>query len=77
MDDLSILRKFRVFIFLWAVVPTKYPMWHIGMGHRTLKEKFNRKHSSIRNVNERSIGLLKMKRGILYRMKKYPMWKQK
>jgi hypothetical protein len=47
------------------------------MEPNTTKEKFNRKHSSIRNVIERSFGLLKMKWEILYRIKKYPMWKQK
>jgi hypothetical protein len=53
------------------------PEWHRGMEPKTPKEKFNRKHSSIRNVIERSFGLLKMKWEILYRIKKYPMWKQK
>jgi hypothetical protein len=42
------------------------------MEPNTPKEKFNRKHSSIRNVIERSFGLLKMKWEILYRIKKYP-----
>ena len=53
------------------------PEWHRGTEPRTPKEKFNRKHSSIRNVIERSFGLLKMKWQILYRMGNYPMWKQK
>ena len=53
------------------------PEWHRGTKPRTPKEKFNRKHSSIRNVIERSFGLLKMKWQILYRMGNYPMWKQK
>ena len=53
------------------------PEWLRGMEPKTPKEKFNRKHSSIRNVIERSFGLLKMKWEILYRIKKYPMWKQK
>ena len=53
------------------------PEWHRGMEPKTPKEKFNRKHSSIRNVIERSFGLMKMKWEILYRIKKYPMWKQK
>jgi hypothetical protein len=53
------------------------PEWHRGMEPNTPKEKFNRKHSSIRNVIERSFGLLKMKWEILYKIKKYPMWKQK
>jgi hypothetical protein len=53
------------------------PEWHRGMEPRTPKEKFNRKHSSIHNVIEISFGLLKMKEKILYRIKKYPMWKQK
>jgi hypothetical protein len=53
------------------------PEWHRGMEPKTPKEKFNRKHSSIRNVIERSFGLLKMKWEILYRIKKYPIWKQK
>jgi hypothetical protein len=53
------------------------PAWHRGMEPKTPKEKFNRKHSSIRNVIERSFGLMKMKWEILYRIKKYPIWKQK
>jgi hypothetical protein len=53
------------------------PEWHRGMEPNTPKEKFNRKHSSIRNVIGRSFGLLKMKWEILYRIKKYPMWKRK
>jgi len=40
-------------------------------------EKFNRVHSSIRNVIERAFGLLKMKWQILYKMPPYPMYKQK
>ena len=40
-------------------------------------EKFNRVHSSIRNVIERSFGLLKMKWNILYKMPSYPMHTQK
>ena len=47
------------------------------MEPKTPKEKFNRIHSSIRNVIERSFGVLKMKWQILYKMPNYPMWKQK
>jgi hypothetical protein len=47
------------------------------MEHRTPKEKFYRKYSSICNVIKISFGLLKMKWEILYRIKKYPMGKQK
>ncbi|XP_040382133.1 uncharacterized protein LOC102705645 isoform X1 [Oryza brachyantha] len=53
------------------------PEWHRGMEPNTPKEKFNRVHSSIRNVIERSFGLLKMKWQILFRMPSYPMFKQK
>jgi len=53
------------------------PEWHRGMEPKTPKEKFNRIHSSIRNVIERSFGVLKMKWQILYKMPNYPMWKQK
>jgi hypothetical protein len=35
------------------------PEWHRGMEPNTPKEKFNHKHSSIRNVVEGSFGLLK------------------
>ena len=34
------------------------PEWHRGTEPRTPKEKFNRKHSSIRNVIERSFWLI-------------------
>lgn len=53
------------------------PEWHRGMEPNTPMEKFNRVHSSIRNVIERSFGLLKMKWQILYKMPCYPMYKQK
>ncbi|EEE68954.1 hypothetical protein OsJ_27845 [Oryza sativa Japonica Group] len=51
--------------------------WHRGMEPNTPMEKFNRVHSSIRNVIERSFGLLKMKWQILYKMPCYPMYKHK
>jgi hypothetical protein len=35
------------------------PEWHIGMEPKTPNEKFNRIHSIIRNVIERSFGVLK------------------
>jgi len=44
------------------------PEWHRGMEPNTPTEKFNRIHSSVRNVIERSFGLLKMKWPILYKM---------
>lgn len=53
------------------------PEWHRGMEPNTPKEKFNRVHSSIRNVIERSFGLWKMKWQILYKMPKYSMLTQK
>ena len=53
------------------------PEWHRGMEPKTPKERFNRVHSSIRNVIERSFGVLKMKWQILYKMASYPMFKQK
>lgn len=53
------------------------PECNRGMEPNTPKERFNRVHSSIRNVIERSFGVLKMKWEILYKMKSYPMFKQK
>ena len=53
------------------------PEWHRGMEPKTPTEKFNRVHSSIHNVIERSFGVLKMKWQILYKMRPYPMFKQK
>ena len=53
------------------------PEWHRGMEPNTPKEKFNRVHSSIRNVIERSFGVLKMKWQILYKMPGYSMLTQK
>ncbi|WVZ84857.1 hypothetical protein U9M48_031840, partial [Paspalum notatum var. saurae] len=50
---------------------------HRGMDPKTPKEKFNRVHSSIRNVIERSFGVLKMNWQILYNMPPYSMKKQK
>ena len=53
------------------------PEWHRGMEPNTPKEKFNRIHSSVRNVIERSFGLLKMKWQILYKMPSFSMLTQK
>ncbi|XP_004971956.1 putative nuclease HARBI1 [Setaria italica] len=53
------------------------PEWHRGIEPKTPMERFNRVHSSIRNVIERSFGLLKMKWQILWKMPPYPMYKQK
>ncbi|WVZ88820.1 hypothetical protein U9M48_035291 [Paspalum notatum var. saurae] len=53
------------------------PEWHRGMESKTPKEKFNRVHSSIRNVIDRCFGLLKMKWQILYNMPSYSMTKHK
>ena len=47
------------------------------MEPKTPMKKFNRVHSSIRNVIERAFGLLKMKWQILYKIPPYPMYKQK
>jgi hypothetical protein len=49
------------------------PEYHRGMEPNSPKEKFNRVHSSIRNVNERSFALWKNKWQILYKMPKYLM----
>ncbi|WVZ90386.1 hypothetical protein U9M48_036693 [Paspalum notatum var. saurae] len=48
-----------------------------GKEPRTPREKFNRVHSSIRNVIERCFGVIKMKWQILYNMPPYSMAKQK
>ena len=53
------------------------PEWHRCTEPKTPKEKFNRIHSSIQNIIERSFGVWKMKWQILYKMPNYPMWKQK
>ena len=53
------------------------PEWHRGMEPTTPREKFNRVHSSVCNVIERSFGLWKMKWPILYKMPKYSMLTQK
>ncbi|XP_066344631.1 uncharacterized protein [Miscanthus floridulus] len=53
------------------------PEWHRGMEPNTPKEKVNHIHSSVRNVIERSFGVLKMKWQILYKMPGYSMATQK
>jgi hypothetical protein len=53
------------------------PEWHRGMEPNSPKEKFNRVHSSVRNIIERTFGLWKMKWQILYKMPKYTMHTQK
>jgi hypothetical protein len=51
--------------------------WNRGMEPNTPKEKFNRVHSSVRNVIHRSFILLKMKWLILYKMPHFSMLTQK
>jgi hypothetical protein len=53
------------------------PEWHRGTEPNSRKEKFNRVHSSIHNVIERSFALWKKKWQILYKMPKYSMLTQK
>ena len=53
------------------------PEWHRGIEPNSPKEKFNRIHSSVRNVIERSFGLLKMKWQILYKIPRFSMLTQK
>ena len=53
------------------------PKFHRGVQPNTPKEKFNRVHSSVRNVIERAFGVLKMKWQILLKMPNYSMDKQK
>jgi hypothetical protein len=52
------------------------PDWRRGPAPNGEQEHFNHLHSSIRNVVERSFGVLKQKWRILYRMPSYPMEKQ-
>jgi hypothetical protein len=47
------------------------------MEPKTPKERFNRIHSSVYNVVERSFGVWKMKWHILYKTQIYPMCKKK
>jgi hypothetical protein len=53
------------------------PEWYRGTKPKTSMERFNRVHSTIRNVIERSFGLLKMRWPILWKIPPYPMYKQK
>jgi hypothetical protein len=53
------------------------PEWHRGVEPKTPKERFNRIHTSIHNVIEKSFAVWKNKWQILYKMLNYPMWKQK
>ena len=53
------------------------PEFHRGVEPNTPVEKFNRIHSSKRNIIERSFGVLKMKFQILLKMPKYDMTTQK
>jgi hypothetical protein len=57
---------------------TKYhvPEWREGLAPRGKKELFNYTHSSLRNVIERSFGVLKMKWRILLDLSSFPMAKQ-
>ncbi|WVZ70795.1 LOW QUALITY PROTEIN: hypothetical protein U9M48_019432 [Paspalum notatum var. saurae] len=57
---------------------TKYhlPKFQSGQMPRGIKETFNYAHSSLRNVIERSFGVLKMKWRILKELPSYPMPKQ-
>ena len=51
--------------------------FHRGVAPRTPKEKFNKIHSSKRNVVERGFGVLKMKWQILLKMPNYSIETQK
>ena len=52
------------------------PEFRQGPEPRGKKEVFNHLHSSLRNVIERSFGVLKMKWSILQKISSYPMEKQ-
>jgi len=73
MQDILIVLAIFVLIRVTGII---FPNGR-GMEPKTPRERFNRIHSSIRNVIERSFGLLKMKWQILYKMPPYPMYKQK
>jgi len=67
---------------LGYLAPYKGERYHVpefrrGAEPTTPKEKFNKVHSSVRNVIERSFGVLKMKWRILLKMPSYSMDKQK
>jgi len=64
--------------FLALYRGTKYhvPKWREGPAPRGKKELFNYTHSSLRNVIERSFGVLKMKWRILLDLPRFPMAKQ-
>ena len=53
------------------------PDFHRGVAPRTPKEKFNKIHSSKRNVIERGFGVLKMKWQLLLKMPSYSIETQK
>jgi hypothetical protein len=50
--------------------------WQNGPPPEGMKETFNHAHSRVRNVIERSFGVLKMKWRILLNMQKFPEKKQ-
>ena len=52
------------------------PEFRQGLGPTGKKEVFNYMHTSLRNVIERSFGVLKMKWRILLHLPCYKMWKQ-
>lgn len=52
------------------------PEFRQGPGPSGKKETFNHLHASLRNVIERSFGVLKMKWRILQHLPSYKMWKQ-
>jgi len=64
--------------FLAPYRGTKYHVleWREGLAPRGKKELFNYTHSSLRNVIERSFGVLKMKWRILLDLPSFPMAKQ-
>ena len=53
------------------------PDFHRGVAPRTPKEKFNKIHSSKRNMVERGFGVLKMKWQLLLKMPNYSIETQK
>jgi len=50
--------------------------WHNGPPPQGMKETFNHAHAKVRNVIERSFGVLKMKFRILLNMPSFPEKKQ-
>ncbi|PKA58426.1 hypothetical protein AXF42_Ash013932 [Apostasia shenzhenica] len=80
----KISRNSRFWPHFKFIAPYRKTLYHIGQfrmpnarDYRNKKEKFNHRHACLRNVIERSFGILKQRFAILNTMKPFPLKTQR